>query len=224
MGHGELTIAIGAMGRIPTAIKLERLMTPTDTGFPTERTPNDTEEMLMISVQMWELQYLSSSEKSLSKRTALKKRAITHKATTHVITVALLSSGLGMTSLSLGFLDAATLFFALVNIQLFITDAPWNSGWSGFGVTGRRVYTGNGAHPASIQLGPEARGWMASRLVPEFARRDLGTAKHAVAPRGDCPAGFEMRSDDPLGVCRTGSEWRGYVCSRKGEVLLGCFE
>lgn len=69
------------------ATKLDRLMTPTDTGLPTDKTPNDTDAMLMSSVQMWELQYLSSSEKSLSKRTALKNRAITHSETTHVMIV-----------------------------------------------------------------------------------------------------------------------------------------
>ena len=40
------------MGRIPTAMKLEMLMIPTDTGFPTESTPKDTDEMLINSVQM----------------------------------------------------------------------------------------------------------------------------------------------------------------------------
>lgn len=84
---GGLTMATGAIGRIPMATKLDRLMTPTDTGFPTDKTPNDTDAMLMSSVHMWELQYLSSSEKSLSKRTALKKRAITHSETTHVMIV-----------------------------------------------------------------------------------------------------------------------------------------
>ena len=128
-----------------------------------------------------------------------------------------------MVSWSLGFLDAVVLFFALVNIQLFITDAPWNSGWSGFGAAGRHVDIGNEVHPVLMKLGPEASGWAATRLIPEYARRDSGTAKHVVVPRGACPAGFEMHSEDPLGICRRNSSWGGYVCSRNGAVLVACF-
>ena len=215
-------MATGAIGRIPIATKLDRLTTPTDTGFPTESTPNATDEMLMISVQMWELQYLSSSEKSLSKRTALKKRAITHRATTHVITVVLLSSGVAMGELSLGVFDAAALFFALVNVQLFITDAPWNSGWGGFGLASGHAGAAVGHRSAGMRLGAETDPWTTYRLVAGRARQDSVAVEFAETKREGCPVGFGMQYGDPLGVCSGDGNWTGHTCWRGGAVLLEC--
>jgi len=47
---------MGAMGSIPTPMKLDTVTTPTPIGFPMARRPNDTELMLMTSKQTCGLQ------------------------------------------------------------------------------------------------------------------------------------------------------------------------
>ena len=176
----------------------------------------------MISVQMCELQYLSSDEKSLSKRTALKKRDITHNATTHVRIVVRFSSAVVMGALSLGFRDAAVLFFSLVSIQLFITDAPWNSGWTGYGLSEHALPRSSGFGGPALGVGPDGLSWGTAHLVSQSSRRDVARIAPVEGDRGLCPRGFDTVLDDPLGQCADSSEWAGYVCTRAGAVLAAC--
>lgn len=121
---------------------------------------------------------------------------------------------------SFGFLDAVVLFFALVNIQLFITDAPWNSGWAGFGLGGIHHKTATTRRRTEVISGGQPVRWTMVPLASTGEKRDRGLISAYERRTSPCPRGFEARPDDPLGLC---SERDGVVCWRGSAVLVSCF-